>query len=320
MLPRYLPALWFWLGLLTLPLLLPAKDLTQPSTAVIQAVHKPLQAAQKPLQTAQKPLLYEARNSAGDLAVGGELAGLPMGTVRFARYEDLLKLPQETYTIADDTNFRGSTTISGVPLETLAKLFGQASHSNIIIAICDDKYRSNYPSEYVVAHHPMLVLKINGKLRDQWPLSDDGGPLGPYLISHPTFKPSFKILSHEDEAQIPFGVVRLEFRNQAEVYAPIQPPGQLDLSTAIGQGYEIARQDCFRCHGLHNEGGERATRSWLILAAWAASDPTAFQKYIRRPQSIQRCAKMPAHTDYDDATLAALSQYFSTFLADRTVE
>jgi mono/diheme cytochrome c family protein len=257
--------------------------------------------------------LLEERSSPGDLEIGGELTGLPKGTVRYVRYEDLLTLPQETYTVTGDTNFKGKTEISGVSLTELAKLFGQAAHSDLIVAICYDKYRSNYPSDYLKAHHPILVLKVNGKLRDQWPQSEDGGPLGPYLISHPPFKPSFRILSHEDEPQIPFGVTRLEFRTESVVFGAIQPPGKWPPNSPVAQGYVIARQDCFRCHGLYGEGGELASRSWLVLSAWAATDPTQFKQYIHNPQSIQASAKMPAHSDYDQATLDALTAYFTSF-------
>ena len=43
-------------------------------------------------------ILHSERSSPGDLEVGGELAGLPAGSTRYVRYEDLLRLPQETYT------------------------------------------------------------------------------------------------------------------------------------------------------------------------------------------------------------------------------
>ena len=57
-------------------------------------------------------------------------------------------------------------------------------------------------------------FKINGKTEDKWPKTKYGGSLGPYLISHPVFTPSFKVLSHTDEPQIPFGVTRIEFREE----------------------------------------------------------------------------------------------------------
>jgi|ERR1035438_10417996 hypothetical protein len=80
-----------------------------------------------------KAVLHRERSSPGDLEVGGELGGLPDGTARYLRYDDLLRLPQETYTVSDDANFRGPTEISGVSLESLAKLFGQSS--DLIVAI-----------------------------------------------------------------------------------------------------------------------------------------------------------------------------------------
>jgi mono/diheme cytochrome c family protein len=262
-------------------------------------------------------LLRTSRSSPGDLEVGGELKGLQPGSTRYVRYDDLLRLPQETYSVSDDSNFKGETQISGVALTTLAKLFGERAHSDLIVAICYDKYRSNYPSDYLAAHHPILVLRINGKLRDQWPPSEYGTPLGPYLISHPTFHPSFTVLSHRDEAQIPFGVTRLDFRTESVVFGTIRPEGQWAEDSPVWQGYRIAAQDCFRCHGLDGEGGERARRSWLVLAAWAATDPTQFQMYIHDPKSIQASAKMPAHGDYDEATLKALTAYYATFAPAR---
>ena len=259
--------------------------------------------------------LQQTRSSPGDLELSGTLAGLPAGSHRFLRYEDLLRLPLETYTVSDDSNFHGRTRITGVALSTLAGLF--AAKDSMVAAVCYDSYQSNYPSEYIQAHHPVLVLKIDGKSRDQWPLSEYGGPLGPYLISHPPFKPSFTVLSHKDEAQIPFGVTRIEFGSEARIFGAIRPPGAWGKNSPVWMGYEIARQDCYRCHNMGTEGGFKAQRSWLILGAWAATDPALFQAYVHQPRSIMKSAQMPAHTDYDRATLAALTAYFRTFAARR---
>src|ERR1019366_7419299 len=156
-------------------------------------------------------LLHTQRSSPGDLEVGGELAHLPQGSTRFLRYEDLLALPQETYTVSDDTDLPPNTEISGVPLDQLERLLGKSPHDPIIVAICYDHYRTNYPADYLDQHHPLLVLGINGKLRDQCPRSRPGAARGPYLTSHPASNPALKTLSHWDEPQIPYGVTRLEF-------------------------------------------------------------------------------------------------------------
>ena len=258
-------------------------------------------------------ILHAHRISAGDLEVGGMLAGQPPGSTRYIRYNDLLNLPQESYKVTDDSNFTGPTEIGGVALEALAHLLGNAPDDSLVVAICYDKYRTNYPRDYVAAHHPLLVLRINGQLRDRWPPSKKGGSLGPYLISHPFFKPSFKILSHDDELQIPFGVTRIEVRRESAVFGAIQPPGRWPENPNVEQGYMIARQDCFRCHNMGAEGGTMAGRSWLTLAESAHRDPSKFRQTIRNPASVNPKTKMPAQPDYDDATLNALAAYFNTF-------
>jgi hypothetical protein len=264
----------------------------------------------------KQDILHRERISPGDLELGGELRGLPVGSTRYVRYEDLLRFPQETYTVGDDTNFPGKWEISGVSLVTVARLFGKAADANsMIVAICYDQYRTNYDRDYVAAHHPVLVLRINGQLRDHWPKSKTGGSLGPYLISHPFFKPTFKVLSQEDEPQIPYGVTRLELRRESVVFASIRPRGDWSPTSPVGQGYAIARQDCFRCHNMGAEGGTMAGRSWPQLAAEAQTNAARFKRTIRNPASVMPGAKGPAHPGYDDATLDALTVYFKTFAA-----
>lgn len=258
-------------------------------------------------------VLREQRSSPGDLELGGDLAGLPQGATRYVRYEDLLQLPQETYTVSDDLNLSGKTVISGVALSTLARLFGQSPESALIVAICYDRYRTNYPREYLAAHHPLLVLRIDGKLRDEWPRAGDGRSLAPYLISHPFFHPSFKVLSHEDEPQIPFGVTRIEFRRESTVFGAIRPPGHWVTDSPVAQGYVIARQDCFRCHNRGAQGGQVAGRDWVQLGITARTDPARFRRIIRNPAAETPGAKMPGEPGYNDATLDALTAYFRTF-------
>ncbi len=274
------------------------------------------------LRAAGQGILHQKRASAGDLEVGGELKGLPAGATRYIRYTDLLRLPQEKYTVSDDTNFAGKTEIAGVSLESLERLLGGTPDDAMVVAICYDKYRTNYPHEYVAAHRPLLVLRINGMLRDRWPQSENGGPMGPYLISHPFFKPAFKVLSHEDEPQIPYGVTRIEVRRESVVFGAIRPNreggGDWAADSAVEQGYAIARQDCFRCHNMGAQGGTMAGVSWIRLGKMADADGARFRQTIRNPASVTPGAKMPAHAAYDDATLDALTAYFRTFAAAGT--
>ena len=260
-------------------------------------------------------ILRMQRTSPGDLAVGGELKGHALGTTLYIRYQDLMQLPQEEYVVNDDTNFPVGTRISGIALVTLARLFGRAEDSDLIVAECYDRYRTNYLPAYLAAHRPILVLRINGQTREHWPPSEHGGPMGPYVISHPVFKPAFKVLAQTDEPQVPYGVTRLEFMRAAEVFRAIRPHGSFQADSPVAQGFEIAKQDCFRCHNNGSTGGAMSGRSWHDLAHAAVTDPNRFQQWIRDPRLLLPNALGPPHPGYDEATMNALTAYFRTFAA-----
>jgi mono/diheme cytochrome c family protein len=137
--------------------------------------------------------------------------------------------------------------------------------------------------------------------------------MGPFVISQPRFTPSYKILSHVDEAQIPWGVVRIEFREEKIVFGAIAPRGPQAQDREVQDGFRIAEQNCFRCHNAGSEGGQKSGRSWESLGALAAESPKDFAAYIRDPLAKNPSAQMPGNSQYDDATLAALAAYFRTF-------
>jgi len=261
------------------------------------------------------PTLHPTRSSPLDLEIGGELAALPPNSTRYLTREDLLTFPQATYTVTDDANFTGPTKITGVSLEDLVKILASSPQSAMVVAICDDRYRANYPRDYIADHHPVLVLTINDQPPARWPKDSETHKLdmGPYLISHPKFTPSFKILSHTDEPQIPWGVVRVEFRNQKTVFGAIAPQRPHAQDESVQAGYRIAQQNCFRCHNMGAEGGQKAGRPWTILSTWATASADYFSAYVRDPKSKNPHAEMPGFPAYDDATIAALRAYFQTF-------
>jgi mono/diheme cytochrome c family protein len=202
-----------------------------------------------------------------------------------------------------------------VMLEELARRLGASSASNMIVAICDDGYRANYPHDYLVSHHPVLVLEVNGQSPAGWPKAaeDHSSDMGPYMISQSKFTPSYKIISHVDEAQIPWGVVRIEFREEKIVFGAIAPRGAHARDREVQDGFHIAEQNCFRCHNAGSEGGRKSGLSWESLSLLAASSPEDFAAYIRAPLAKNSTAQMPGNPQYDDATLAALTAYFRTF-------
>jgi mono/diheme cytochrome c family protein len=270
---------------------------------------------------AQKPFyarLAWKRMSPSDLEIDGDiLGGTPQQTTRYATRDQLLALPQVTYTVTNDANFTGPTQISGVAIDQLIQALAVNPRNDLAIAICSDKYHAHYPRTYIAAHHPVLVLKVNGNDPADWPKAAEGGSdMGPYLISSPDFKPSFTILSYKDEQQIPWGVVRLELQSEAVVFDAIRPRGTNANSREVQDGYRIAQQNCFRCHNSGDQGGAKAQRPWTILATWATASPEYFAAYIRDAKSKNPKAQMPGFPNYDAATLDALAKYFQSLNDD----
>ncbi len=258
---------------------------------------------------------HENRQLASDLEVSGTLAGLPPETTRYLTHDELLAMPQVNFTVTDDANFAGPTKIRGVKLEELARRLAASPASDMVVAICDDGYRANYPQAYLAAHHPVLVLEVNGKPPAGWPKDSQEHKydMGPYMISNPKFAPSYKILSHADEAQIPWGVVRIEFRDEKVVFGAITPRGPHAQDRDVRDGLRIAEQNCFRCHNEGREGGKKSGVPWETLGALAGASPRDFSGYVRAPLIANPQAQMPGNLQYDDATLAALTAYFLTF-------
>lgn len=253
--------------------------------------------------------LQSARSSPQDLEISGDLPGLPDGTVRFVKYEDLLTLPQGTFTPAGDANFPHGGALSGMPLEELIHALGLPDSGQLIAAECNDKYEAHYTAAYRAAHNPILVLRIDGNPPATWP-AIEGNSFGPYLISHASFTPAFHVLSHMDEAQIPFGVVGLKFFKEDALLDALRPKGEYAPDSAVMQGYHIAFQNCFRCHNQGVLGGRKAGVAWNTLARYAMWDPAGFTAIVRDPKSKNAAAKMPGNPEYDADTLHAITAYF----------
>ncbi len=260
--------------------------------------------------------MHARRWSASDLEIGGELAGVAHGKTEFVSYADLMKLPLETYTVTDDTNFGKTVRITGVAMERLPSLLGAKAGARMVTAVCDDDYAAHYTEAYLKAHHPLLVLRVNGREPAHWPVGVDGVPMGPYMVSHARYTPSWQVLAHKDEAQVPWGVVRLEFRNERQVYAPITPFGPHANDLTVQQGFTIAKQNCFRCHARDGEGGTKSNRSWGVVARRAETDPQWFNAYVLKPKSMNAASQMAASPQYDAATLSVLRSYFAVFGED----
>jgi mono/diheme cytochrome c family protein len=257
--------------------------------------------------------LARKRSSPSDLEVSGDVAGLSAEAKRFIRREDLLLLPEVTFTASDDPNFSGAVRVRGIDLTVLARELAADGEKALVIGICRDRYRSFYPQIYREIHKPALALEINGQPPSGWPKGKGGFSLGPYLITHAYFRPSYKILSHDEESQIPWGVVQLEFRNESTAFKAIAPRGLNGSDPTVQAGYHIAQENCLRCHGPESDEPLKGKLSWAGIAVFASQAPKNFAAYVRNPQALSKDAEMPGFPQYDDATLQALITYFKSF-------
>jgi hypothetical protein len=267
-------------------------------------------------ETAPRKLsLHDSRTSPTDLQFSGDVPGTIDYAGRYVAYSELLKLPQVTFTVTDDLNFPGKAEIKGVYLNELLSTLGIPNANTLIGAYSDDGYEGHYPVEYRAAHHPILVLQVNGKELQLAKRSSSDGIYGPYLVSHPSFISRYRTLAHSEEAQIPNGVLELRFLREDEVFHAIEPRGNFADSSPQMQGYLIAQQNCFRCHNAGAYGGRKAGISWSVLGKIATTKPDFFKRYIKDPESESAYAEMPGFPEYDDTTLAALAAYFQVMPA-----
>jgi hypothetical protein len=257
--------------------------------------------------------VHEKSLSSQDLKLSGDLPGLPPKSVRFVSYDELARLPQVTVTVTNDPNFHGRTEIAGVYLDVVLQALDVPDKDTLVSALCDDEYEGHYPVDYREAHHPILVLRINGKPPNQWKRTGEAGTYGPYLISHAAFTPRYHVLAHVEEEQIPNGVLELRFLKEDAVIEAIRPQGNFAADSPEMHGYQIAEQNCLRCHNAGVYGGHRGGFSWSSLAKIAQADPKFFAAYITDPQSQEPYAQMPGSPEYDGATLKALVAYYRLF-------
>ena len=259
-------------------------------------------------------LMHARRMAADDLEITGMVDGLAAGKSGYVSYKDLLSLPQTNAVVTNDPDYPGPPLhVVGVSFDTLAKAVGALPEADLVDALCEDRYRSHFPAEYVAQHHPILVLKVDGKPLGVWAQEAHQYDPSPYVVMYADFVPSFKVLAHADQEQLPDNLVRLNFTTQAMTFGPIKPRSEQAAGSAEQKGFTIAKQNCLRCHFMGTSGGTKSGRSWQSLGVWAAEQPKYFQAYVKDPAKYEPHTHMAANPAYDAATLQALTAYFRTF-------
>lgn len=255
--------------------------------------------------------LREHRESPSDL----ELTGLAKGPL-FVSRAAIESLPQVKATLRRDEDFvevpEGGVEVNGVDLGDLRRAVG-AKPDAMILAICSDGYTAPFTAEYVREHHPIFVTTVDGLNSMDWAKKSHAVDLGPYFVTYRSFKPSFRVLTHDDHRQVPVQVLALKFTTAEQAFKAILPKGRYAADSPVMQGYRIAQQNCFRCHNAGGDGGTKSKKSWQMLGDIAKMRPEHFQAWVHDPQSFDAKSMMIPNPKYDRATLTALTRYFETF-------
>jgi hypothetical protein len=100
---------------------------------------------------------------------------------RLAGMFAILALPQTTVKTATDPNTQQPATYTGVDLNELIQALPSSPEQTVLGANCYDGYQQYYDPDYNEKHHPIFLLKYDGKSPADWPKSEHNSPMGPLL-------------------------------------------------------------------------------------------------------------------------------------------
>lgn len=254
--------------------------------------------------------LMAKRKAPTDLEVSGlaAKADRPM----FVAHAELMQLGTISLTVTNDAELKRDAQYVGLPVDTLLKMLPVAKDADTVFAYAHDAYMGYFTPDYIRRHHPFFALMLDGKPPEQWPRGEYNLPLGPYMVSHPDFKPSDSVLGLPEGPMIPFGVVRVQFARASQTIDRLKVKAAT-TNDVVSAGQKLALRQCLACHHHDNFGGTKAQRPWLILATWAKADANYFRRYVRNPKAVNPAANMPGFKDWPDETIEAVRRYFAEF-------
>src|ERR1700747_242522 len=138
-------------------------------------------------------------------------------------YDQLLTLPTVTVKTDRDPNTNTPATYTGIYISDLFEAFGADGSLDVIGANRLDRYKQYYDRDYVAEHRPILLLKLDDKVPDDWPQTEDRTMLGPHCVVHESFGPTQTIYSYVEQPRSMYGVVSLELTSFSQSLGRFRP-------------------------------------------------------------------------------------------------
>ena len=177
-----------------------------------------------------------------------------------------------------------------------------------------DRSKYYYDRDYIARHRPILLLKFDDNLPDDWPHTEQGNKLKPYCVVHESFRPTETIYGYVEEPRNPYGVVSLELTGFSQSLGRFTPK-KSGNDPEVVKGQKIAIGSCISCHNTGNAGGYAGDASLWFIAAKAATSKENFRKKVIDPRSMSPTSShMPPHPTFDDNTFNALEAYLKAMM------
>jgi hypothetical protein len=238
--------------------------------------------------------------------------GNPAKTVYYS-HDQLLTLPTVTVKTERDPNTNTPATYTGVYIGDLFEAFGADASFDVIGTNSLDHYKQYYDRDYIAKHRPILLLKFDSKLPDDWPPGENGTAFGPYCVVHESFTPVEKIYGYVEKPRSSHAVVSLELTSYSQSLGRFTPKESKN-NPEILKGQKIAVGSCISCHNLGNAGGQLAHVDWDRLAWSAVGSQDRLRKVVTDPRSFNPISAMPPQPTFDDKTFNALEAYFKAMM------
>lgn len=240
---------------------------------------------------------------AAEAAIEFTVAGTSMQSMTVSAMTQVVTPRRMTYF---DPHYAKQKTMDALPLgPLLSHVFGehlQQPDLTHVVFVALDGYRAIAPAD--VVHEPGGYVAFRDPDVPEWePVGRKQANPGPFYL--------FWTAQEQSTAQgypWPWQITAIHLVRFHEAYPKVFPTG-VAKNSSVYQGFEIFRQQCFRCHALSDQGGKigpdlNAPQNIL------AYRPIGLVKAMIKAPSTFRHTSMPDHPHLTENDLDSLIDFF----------